>query len=213
MPSSIRFRDLQRELNRLKKQFLPKFSPTSNYTDRQIALTTAYRVLAHAEIESYIEDRVWEVALYAKQEWDRQKKSNRTLICLLGFSGQMMEVPPITLTPIRGNRVVPPERTDIDKKIDSALNVFRKVIENNHGLKEKNLLALLLPIGIKSNELDSVFLANMDTFGEQRGLVAHSSATSYRTTQLPDPATELDKVQQIIVDLQTLDDLISCLTT
>ncbi len=209
MPRSVRFRTLTKELNRLKKQFIPKISPTGVYTDRQLAFTLAYRVLAHAEIEAYLEDRVREVVINAKKDWDQKGKTCRTLICLLAFSDQTMEPPPKTLTPTRGNRVIPPGKIQISKKIDLAINSFMRVIEQNHGLKEANLLALLLPIGIDSDDLDPVFLATMNTFGEQRGLVAHSSATSYRTIQPPDPANEVGRIQQIVQELLKVDELIN----
>ncbi|MEG4575619.1 hypothetical protein QUA56_23535 [Microcoleus sp. N3A4] len=79
---------------RLKKQFIPKTNPIGSYSDRQLALTLAYRVLVHAEIEAYFEDRVWEVAFNAKKNWDNQGKTCRTSIGLLALDGQMMESPP-----------------------------------------------------------------------------------------------------------------------
>jgi len=210
MSNSAGFRDLKRELIRLRKQFLPKIiSPTGDYSDRKIALTIAYRVLAHAEIESYIEDRVWEIALNAKRKWDNERKVNRTLISLIAFSGQMMVLPPDTLNPVRPSRETPSNKIKIDEKIKSAVNAFHDVIKNNHGLKEANLLALLLPIGIDTDDLDSVMLATMNTFGEQRGLVAHSSRTSYRVTQLLDPYNELSRIEQITQQMMELDSLIS----
>jgi len=209
MPRSTRFSILCKELSRLKKQFLPNISPTGLYSDRQLARTLAYRVLAHAEIESYIEERVWEVALRAKTNWDRSGKAHCTLICLIAFSGQVMDLPPDTLTPNRPNKTLPQEKIKISKKIDSAIKCFRRVIDQNHGVKEANLLALLLPIGIDSDDLDPTLLATMNTFGEQRGLVAHSSATAYRTIRPPDPATELNTVQQITQGLLQIDELIN----
>jgi hypothetical protein len=210
MSNSVRFRALKSELIRLRKQFLPKIiSPTGDYSERQIALTIAYRVLAHAEIESYIEDGVWEIALNSKRKWDSEKKANRTLISLIAFSGQMMELPPDTLNPVRPSREISSNRIKIDEKIRLAVNAFKKVIDQNHGLKEANLLALLLPIGIDTNDLDAVMLATMDTFGTQRGLVAHSSRTSYQVTQLPDPANELSRIEQITQQMMELDSLIS----
>lgn len=209
MSKSVRFRTLTRELNRLKKQFLPKISPTGVYFERKLALTLAYRVLAHAEIEAYIEDRAWEVVLDAKRTWDRTGKPCRTLISLIAFSGQIMELPPNTLTPSRGNKIVPLEKIKLNTKIDLAMSCFKRIIDQNHGLKESNLLALLLPIGIDSDDLDPVLLATMNTFGEQRGVVAHSSATSYKTVQPPDPATELNRIQQITQGLLLVDKLIS----
>ncbi len=212
MPKSARFRTLVKELNWLKKQFLPKISPEGLYTDKQLTKTLAYRMLAHAEIEAYLEDRVWQVAINAKKDWDNTEKTGRTLISLIAFCGQMMEAPPSTLTPAKGSRNVSPEKIKVSKKIDLAINCFQKIIAQNHGLKEANILALLLPIGIDSDDLDSAWLATMNTFGEQRGLVAHSSAISYRTVQPPDPATELNRIQQITQGLLDIDELINNLT-
>ena len=121
MPKSVRFRTLTQQLNRLKKQFIPKINPLGSYFDRQLALTLAYRVLVHAEIEAYFEDRVGEVVLNAKKNWDNQGKTCRTLICLLGFSGQMMEAPPDTLNPPKGSKTLPPEKIKFNKKIDLAI--------------------------------------------------------------------------------------------
>lgn len=111
MPESDRFITLRTQLNRLKDEFLPEISPTSSYSESQLSKTAAYRVLAHAEIESYLEP-------------SNVKQDNHD------------------------------KRLEITEKINSAIKSFKKVIDNNHGLKEKNILALLLPIGINSNDLD-----------------------------------------------------------
>lgn len=86
---------------------------------------------------------------------------------------------------------------------------FKRVIDQNHGVKEANILALLLPIGIDIDDLDCNWLAKMNTFGENRGDVAHKSATSYRTIQPPDPVSELDTVRQITQELLKVDELIN----
>jgi len=212
MPESDRFITLRTQLNRLKDEFIPEISPTGSYSESQFSQTAAYRVLAHAEIESYLEDRVWEVVLNAKIAWDITGTTSRTLICLLGFSDLTMDKPPDTLNkPNNVSQDNYDKRLKITEKINSAIRSFRKVIDNNHGVKEKNILALLLPIGINSNELNTntAWLATMNTFGEKRGLVAHSSATSYMTSQTPDPATELNTVQQITQELLRIDELIN----
>ncbi|MDB9308224.1 DUF262 domain-containing protein [Aphanizomenon sp. CS-733/32] len=103
------------------------------------------------------------------------------------------------------------KRLKVTEKINSAIKSFKKVIDNNHGVKEKNILALLLPIGINSNDLNTntAWLNTMNTFGAKRGLVAHSSATSYMTIQTPDPGNELDTVQQINEGLLIIDELMN----
>ena len=208
MPESDRFITLITQLNRLKDEFLPEISPISSYSESKLSRTTAYRVLAHAEIESYLEERAWTIVIDAKEAW-KMGKTTRTLICLLGFSGLTMDKPPDTLTPQKGSKTVKEEKIKISKKIDLAVESFKRVISQNHGVKEDHILSLLLPIGIDSDDLDPAWLATMNTFGEKRGLVAHTSATSYMTTQTPDPANELNTVTQITHELLRIDELIN----
>jgi hypothetical protein len=210
MPKSLRFSQLTKELNRLKKQFLPRqFSEINDYSERQLALTFAYRVFAHAEIESYLEDRVWETVQTAKNIWDNQGKASGVLLCVIAFSGQEMEAPPDTINPLKGNKNVSLDKLKINRKIDIAIRCFKSVIDQNHGIKETNLLKLLLPIGIDSDDLDQAWLANMNTFGEERGEIAHSSAIKIKTKQPPNPADELERVKQIIQELEKVDQLIT----
>ncbi|MFN6325089.1 MAG: HEPN domain-containing protein [Aphanizomenon sp.] len=205
MPESDKYITLRTQLDRLKDEFLPEISPTGSYSESQLSRTAAYRVLAHAEIESYLEERAWEVVQNAKTIWDKSSKNTRTLICLLGFSGLTMDKPPDTLTPQKGSKTVKEEKVKISKKIDLAVESFQRVISQNHGVKEDHILSLLLPIGIDSDDLDPAWLATMNTFGEKRGLVAHKSATSYMTIQTPDPANELNTVTQIKNELLRID--------
>jgi hypothetical protein len=209
MPKSDKFITLEMQLDRLKDEFLPEISPTGSYSESQLSRTAAYRVLAHAEIESYLEERAWTIVIDAKKAWETGK-TTRTLICLLGFSDLTMDKPPDTLKkPSNVKQDNHDKRLEITEKINSAIKSFKKVIDNNHGLKEKNILALLLPIGIDSDDLDPAWLADMNTFGEKRGLVAHTSATSYMTIQTPDPANELNTVTQIKNKLLRIDELIN----
>ena len=209
MPESDKFITLKTQLDRLKDEFIPEISSTGSYSESQLSRTAAYRVLAHAEIEFYLEERAWEVVQNAKTLWDKSGKNTRTLICLLGFSGLTMDKPPDTLTPQKGSKTVKEEKIKISKKIDLAVESFKRVISQNHGVKEDHILSLLLPIGIDSDDLDPAWLATMNTFGEKRGLVAHKSATSYMTIQTPDPANELNTVNQITDELLRIDELIN----
>ncbi|HCQ22816.1 MAG: hypothetical protein AN481_05735 [Aphanizomenon flos-aquae LD13] len=211
MPESDKFITLKTQLDRLKDEFLPEISPTGSYSESQLSRTAAYRVLAHAEIEYYLEERAWTIVIDAKKAWETGK-TTRTLICLLGFSDLTMDKPPDTLKkPNNVKQDNHDKRLEITEKINSAIKSFKKVIDNNHGLKEKNILALLLPIGIDSNDLDpnNTWFATMNTFGEKRSLVAHTSATSYMTIQTPDPANELNTVTQIKNELLRIDELIN----
>jgi hypothetical protein len=198
MPKSARFRVLSRELTRLRKRFLPrKFSAIGFYSPRQIELTYAYRVFAHAEIEAYFEDRVKDTAITAKRNWDDTGKASRVLICLLAFYDPKIDNSP---TLPRDNINV-----NIHEKINKANNFFQAVIRQNHGIKQTNLIKLLVPIGIDADNLDPQWLGTIDTFGEERGLVAHSSNADFRMRTPPDPQYELNRVQEILQEIERID--------
>ena len=66
MTQSIRFNELKNGIENLKADLLPSnFTDVFEYTREEITKTIAFRVLAHAEIESYLEDRAEEIALNA----------------------------------------------------------------------------------------------------------------------------------------------------
>ena len=55
------------------------------------------------------------------------------------------------------------------------------VTRENHGIKEKNILGLLLPVGVLETDLDPVWMGTMSSFGASRGVVAHTSAKRVQT--------------------------------
>jgi hypothetical protein len=210
---SSRFKDLERELKLLRKQLLPaKFSPTGVYPDRTITRTFAYRVLVHAEIEEYLENRVWELALASVKALESTGKVNRVVACLLAFCGQKLELPPETLSPPAGTPVSSWNiRIEFIEKAKASLNSLKHGIDQNHGIREKDLLGLLLPVGIQSTHIDTIWLSTIDTFGRQRGTVAHRSRAVYGATHLPDPSTELSTVKNILIGLREIDNYLNLL--
>jgi len=75
---------------------------------------------------------------------------------------------------------------------------------DNHGIRERNLMKLLLPLGVSEFDIDIVWLATVDSFGQNRGSTAHSSISN-RALQPPDPKSESDVVGQILDGICKLD--------
>ena len=66
MPRSIRFRQIQSRCRDLRRHCLPSvFSATGDYSQRALDRARGYRLLVHAEIESFVEERAFEVGLNA----------------------------------------------------------------------------------------------------------------------------------------------------
>lgn len=211
MPSD-RFLQLQSQLGALRAHLLPaKLEETGVYEDEERVATAAlgYRVLAHAEVESYIEDRVLEAVNKARVAWENNRHVSRVSLCLVAFCGKEMALPPPSLeAPTENKKKVWPALVDIGERLTPVISAFNHRVRNeNHGVKEKNLMSLLLPIGIDHSKLDPIFLAEIETFGSLRGFAAHSSSrTSVR--QAVDPAEELKRVDALLPGIEAIDTLI-----
>lgn len=211
MPSE-RLAQLKTQLNVLRAHLLPDpFEETGLYEDQERVATSAlgYRVLSHAEVESYFEDRALEVVHRARIAWDQSRYVSRVALCLIAFSGREMALPPPSLqAPSDNKRKAWPALLDISEKFGPVISNFNNYVRNeNHGIKEKNLMSLLLPIGIDPSKLDPIFLAEIESFGSIRGFTAHSSnGTSVR--KAVDPEQELKRIETLIPGIDTIDELI-----
>lgn len=215
MMYSDRFEQLQNQLKSLRSHLLPdSFDPTGYYIDQERVETTAlaYRVLSHAEIESYFEDRVLQALDHARIAWEQDMQVSHITLGLLAFSGKEMRLPPDTLSAPKANKQKDwAEHIDIKKRLSQVMSEFSNHIRNkNHGIKEKNLLAMLLPIGVNHTRLDPVFLADMDSYGGLRGAAAHSSSRK-SVRQVVDPAEELKRVEALLPGIESVDRLIDLL--
>lgn len=198
---------LETQLSNLREYLLPKegeFDPTGNYSDVAVTKAIAYRVLAHAEIESYLEERAKEVALKAAKSWKANQNSGRVLLSLLAFSGIPMESPPPSILPIQDSpKKNWPEKIYLDEKINKAVKVFYHNISKNHGIKEENLCQILLPIGFSPDKFYPTWLNDMSSFGEMRGQAAHGTSLNIRIAI--NPKDELNTVNNLLLGLKIID--------
>lgn len=190
MPVSRRFKALLSRLGVLRLHFLPKqFDPIGKYSRREHDLARAYVVLAHAELEAYIEDRAEEIAHRAENKWKSGGRHSRVIrgICASHNLQRAQPWLPFSKDP---------------KRIGSALNSYRSLIGSNHGIREFNLLRLMFPLGIQYQTVDVALLTDLDSFGSSRGMFAHSSI---KVQQPIDIEGQYKKVDAITKRLMVLD--------
>lgn len=210
--ASERLTHLVAQLAELRRHLLPDpFDETGVYEDEdKVAMTAlAYRVLAHAEIEAYFEDRALEAANSARAAWDERSHVSRIALCLLAFSGKEMPSPPDTLeAPTENKRKAWPMLVDVSERFAPVVTSFHHYVRTeNHGVREKNLLSLLLPLGIGPAQLDPTFLAAIDSFGSLRGQAAHTSSRR-AVRQAINPAEEYRRVEGLMPGIEAIDSLL-----
>lgn len=215
MPSE-KLENLERQIERLKRHLLPEqFEPTGMYEDQENVTIKAlsFRVLVHAEIEAYFEERAIGIAKSAWEAWKANRKVSVTALCLLGFSGQDMKIPPKTFqAPNENQNKTWGELLDIEHRLSRAVqNYIKTALHENHGIREHNILSLLLPIGFDHAKLDAVAITSLNEFGKSRGEAAHQSFA--RVKQAVNPEDEYKTVRQLLSNLQLIDaefDQLSC---
>jgi hypothetical protein len=196
--ASARFLQLTRRANKLRRIFLPaNFSPTGVYSARQLDLARAYRLLVHAEIESYLEDRSKDVVIRAMRQFKSDRKPRKVVLNLLSFHSRVKPLSDGKLLELYASGT-----EHLEDALDSAAAAYHYALGQNHGVKQCDIMKLLLPIGFRPSDLDAAFIATLDSFGANRGEVAH---TSIKTQQQIDPQTELSTVSLLIQYLQEID--------
>ena len=78
-----------------------------------------------------------------------------------------------------------------------VLDYKDQTIKNNHGIREHNIKNVFEPLGYCIGDFDSAFIATLDSFGRDRGEVAHSAA---KTSTMYDKSTEIRRIDGIVRD-------------
>jgi hypothetical protein len=173
-----------------------QFEPTGSYSPRVFDRTRGYRLLAHAEIEACLEDLVTSLINDAYSEWLLDRQPRQSLFALLAYhEGTLGPVPDAISS--TGSSARP-----LRARVKDARDAYVTRVRRNNGIRERDVLRLLLPVGVLESELDSAWLQEIDAFGEARGDAAHQAL---RTQQPPDPATEYEVVCDVVAGLRKID--------
>ena len=188
MPTPKRLQRLLTRLDKLEAHLLPRaFSLTGRYAPRQQDYTRAFLLLVHAELESYFEDRARKLVGLAQAQYQRKGVCTPLLSRLLVYhQATKDELGPVS--PLA---------------VGKAINYYLDHLDKNHGIKEKNLLTIFLPLGISHADLDAQLIAACNQLAQKRGQFAHAS---FKTHQQVDPKTERDNIRKnILPELKNLE--------
>lgn len=150
---------LVKRIDELKRRFYFT-QPTSGITPHQEDKLRGLIVLCHAELEDYFESVAKTILDRGEMIWNTKKIANFNFANLL----------------LRGKRADKPNLKP-GMLLFKVVELYKYVIINNNGIKADNLHNLFWPLGYDDDDdFDSSFLAQLDSFGVQRGNIVHSSA-------------------------------------
>lgn len=195
MAMSRRLKQLTTRLSFLENNILPSERVDGNYTKKEQDLIRSFVLLTHAEIEAYLEDVAKTRVTKSLSDWNTSRTKSNCIKSVVSFIGHDLKFE----NDANSNNI----QYRVNKTVAHYMNA---VVDKNHGIKEKNILKVLLPLGIELNELDQTWLSVMESFGSTRGLIAHSS---FNVQTSIDRNTELNRIKtQILPELTNIDALI-----
>lgn len=146
----------------------------------------AFRLLAHAEFEDYLETKArdglasMEAAFRSGQNTVRQNLN--ALVIAMSLAKPLRFEPPNWPTDVA-----------------ELLRAAREWIGKNNGIKDASFTMLSVFCGKMPDEVDGALSASLSTYGTSRGDVAHKSAT--RVTTIQAPSAEAQAVEDLITAL------------
>lgn len=183
---------LRERIDVLREVFLPEpWDALGFYDDGIRELAAAFTVMAHAEIEAYVEARVLAFANRCEADWIA---SGSETLALAGFVRIAFEDAPKQAL----------EAPSLDHLIRTGRRMVDSRVGGNHGIKEANLGRLLEGVGIELSALPIGLVQRLSSLGGTRGIYAHNSGGA---RNLVNPKDEHDIVALILVDLEDFDAL------
>jgi len=153
-------------------------------------MLAAYRMLAHAELEDYLE-----------------RKARAELAALeanILASGSMTSDPRIYVLANHFDLRIPHECPFDDNRLKAATKMVveaaRDFLAENNGVKQRTLVAVALICGKSIDSIDASLCGALDSFGKERGEVAHKSAK--RVTTIRAPSDEKTSVTEIVTAIK-----------
>ena len=202
------FAGLLVRMRKLRNHLLPRtFNPVGVYAPRWYDRAAGYRVLAHAEIQWFIQLMV-AGALKRCVESAKANAFGLSTDWLITCYNQTEHFKNLEKTIFKSAQqysIVIVGTDNFANHIERIAEEFTtKVIRQNNGIREANILRLLIPIGVPLEVIESAvqgsWLQKIDEFGQECGKTAHRSGVDNHV----DPKTEYETVRVILKGIKLI---------
>lgn len=157
----------------------------------------AFRLLMHAEIEDFLERK-------AKENLE---KINSQLI--QSNTGSSRSFPELFHISAAVKHPLDPEdifdTTALKSHISQILGTARSIVKENNGIKQSAFNVLSIFAGKTADEIDSTLSASLNSYGKNRGDVAHQSTRHSSTINAP--SAEFASAKHLVEELALYFDL------
>jgi hypothetical protein len=204
MPSP-EYEALRSRIAELAKRFVDFDIPYDrDPTPHELDMIASFKLLAHAEFETFIESRILDTIQQGLAAWKNQKKVTRALFGLLLRWYPYFEQD-------QNQYAFPQPMTTITDLLERLSRIAEREINDNNGIKKEAFSRLCYSVGILSDDISPLLLAALESYGKHRGDIAHNPVGKVRT--LNDPRVEANDASQIVIFLDQFDQHLTSTTT
>jgi hypothetical protein len=165
-------------------------------TPHELDMIASFKLLAHAEFETFIESRIRDTIRTGVSIWKTDKRTTRALFGLLLRWYPYFENE-------RNPYFLPKAFLEISQLLDNLVRNAEQEISDNNGIKKDAFSRLCYSAGLALDESSPLLLAALESYGKNRGEIAHNAVGKVRT--LKDPRVEASDAAQIVKFLEQFD--------
>ncbi|WP_159541374.1 hypothetical protein [Aeromicrobium sp. 9AM] len=196
--SSPLFVSLEQRLSDLEKCFIVRRDDYGDYIADDHLKALAYRLLASAALENYVEARCVEIATTGCERLGKTQPTatGRALMLWHSTHDRWVSAGPFLI-----------HENDphlYSSRANKALEAYIKSVRRSHGVSGDDLRALVFPLGLRENQVPEVLTTSLDALAEKRNPASHTYVNRARSQT--EPALEVATIEQILTPLRQLDD-------
>lgn len=173
-------------------------------TPHELDMIASFKLLAHAEFETFIEARIRETVKGGLEAWKADKRITRALFGLLLRWYPYFEKD-------KNQFASPQSAASISDLVEQLARNAEREIDENNGIKKEAFSRLCHSVGIILDDLSPLFLAALENYGKNCGDIAHNAVGKVRT--LNDPSVEAKDARQIVEFLDQFDQQLAAVIT
>ena len=181
----------------------PNLVPKSQ---RDVDLLHGFRVLAHSEIQAFVEDVATTILEVTDDFATRGRLTHAGhQLMVHDMADRYFRATESSRYPIYDTKLVNTRFQSDKGPLEEAIKRHKSVIKKNSGLKESNVRRVLLPLGYRESFFARGLLTTLSNFGVERGNVAHGSGVSVGLQHLPSGSTEIARIKNLQHGLEMLE--------
>ena len=150
------------------RQILRRVPSDRPLTSLQHLKVQSFVLFAHSALEEYLENVGWKVALEARSALLHEGRITHALVALV--ASKVMD----DISNRNRRRITSDLISNLEIFSAEAVTRYRSIIGNNNGITERDQKNILFPIGVDPEKTDIALMNNLNSFGRDRGNIAHS---------------------------------------